>query len=89
MILVDKFYNIGNVNSTCTRRLTPVLKSSNYLFEEIICFVNANTCLKNLRIYVRRINIRFVYVNICLENLLIYVLKVNICFIDSNICFEN
>ena len=89
IILVGKFYNICNLNNTCTGRLIPVYKSSYYLFEELICFVNGNICLKNLRIYVPRINICFVYANICLENARIYVQKINICFIDGNICFEN
>ena len=48
-----------------------------------MCFVNANICLKNLEISVRRINIRFVHANISLENLIIYARKINICFIDN------
>ena len=36
IILVEKFYNICNVNNICTGRLIPVLKSSYYLFEELI-----------------------------------------------------
>ena len=38
------------------------------MFEESICFVYANICLENLRIYVPKINICFTDGNICFEN---------------------
>ena len=38
------------------------------MFEELICFVYANICLENLRIYVRKINICFIDGSICFGN---------------------